>query len=203
MTIYFIQASVSKHIKIGFTEGDPASRLKSLQTGNHQRLTLIAHIPGGNELEEHRLHAQFRALRAVGEWFTFGEPLQSFIRNIQRDPARLRAPSADGKGWVKVHIFAYWARSDVALAWLSSTGWNVDTSRAFRGKTNIPTPNLNSYYYDLHDVACENRVSAEAVVADIRRFSNDNTSAGNHTEANIEEVRRWAYGNVDSTDHEA
>jgi len=81
MTIYFIQASISKHIKIGFTEGDPANRLKSLQVGNHERLELIAQIHGDEE-REHELHDRFKFLRVSGEWFELKDPLRSFLYGV-------------------------------------------------------------------------------------------------------------------------
>lgn len=65
-SIYFIGAA-SGPIKIGIAV-DPAKRLKSLQTGHHERLGILATCPGGSELEK-RYHARFADRRLAGEWF--------------------------------------------------------------------------------------------------------------------------------------
>lgn len=66
--IYFIQDSDTLHVKIGHTRGDPAARLKDLQTGNPSKLVLLGTMPGG-QAEEAGLHQRFAAARAAGEWF--------------------------------------------------------------------------------------------------------------------------------------
>jgi len=66
--IYFIQENTSFLIKIGYTNGDGANRIKALQTGNPNTLTVLAEIPGTME-EEKQLHARFAADRVAGEWF--------------------------------------------------------------------------------------------------------------------------------------
>jgi len=183
MTIYFIQASISKHIKIGFTDGRPHDRLDCLQTGNHERLELIATIQGDETLER-QLHQQFKALRGVGEWFAFEEPLISFIdRGCRIDvPTKYRDTT----------VPAYWARSEIARAWLESTGWVVRTRRATRNGVDIPAPQYSLFYYDLHDVSCETDVRIDVIVEEIRRFAKDEKAAGSGRQQP-----------VDVTDHEA
>lgn len=68
--IYFIQARPSRAIKIGYTTKDITGRLSALQTGNHERLTLLAAVPGDLTAEK-RLHRKFAdlRLRPDGEWF--------------------------------------------------------------------------------------------------------------------------------------
>lgn len=66
--IYFIQAGENGPIKIGYTEKSPYKRLNSLQVGNHEELTLIAIMPGG-ERSESELHKRFEYAHKRGEWF--------------------------------------------------------------------------------------------------------------------------------------
>lgn len=68
MPVYFAHAVGTELVKIGFTGGDPAERLRGLQTGCPHRLELIAVIPGG-ESDEGRWHEDYAADRVNGEWF--------------------------------------------------------------------------------------------------------------------------------------
>ncbi len=67
MTVYFARAGDA--VKIGMAKS-VASRLRSLQTGCAQPLSLIREVDGGASVERW-LHGQFRHLRMVGEWFRF------------------------------------------------------------------------------------------------------------------------------------
>ncbi len=64
--VYFI-ASESGPIKIGIAV-NPINRLKGLQTGHHEKLSLLATCDGGGE-QERAYHAQFATCRLHGEWF--------------------------------------------------------------------------------------------------------------------------------------
>ena len=66
--IYFIQDSGTLFIKIGFTEGTAADRLKQLQTGCPGGLHVI-HAREGTQAQERELHQKFIAARERGEWF--------------------------------------------------------------------------------------------------------------------------------------
>lgn len=66
--IYFI--TNGSDIKIGFTDGDPAKRLKQLQTGSPDLLSIIGTIPG-NQKDEAKLHGRFIGHRLEGEWFRY------------------------------------------------------------------------------------------------------------------------------------
>lgn len=66
--IYFIQNTTSLMIKIGYTGGDPAQRLRSLQTGHADRLELLGSIRGDKHLER-TLHRKLNKHRVTGEWF--------------------------------------------------------------------------------------------------------------------------------------
>ncbi len=65
--VYFIQGLCGGAIKIGYS-ADPSKRLKELQTGYPDTLTLVLMIPG-DENTERALHNQFEASRLKGEWF--------------------------------------------------------------------------------------------------------------------------------------
>jgi len=97
--IYFIQAEDSRCIKIGFTVGSVRARFASLQTGNHERLKLLAAAPGDRATEMF-LHRQFASLRVRhdGEWFRESPALLAEIRRI----AGGRAPSEQ--------IYNVWAK---------------------------------------------------------------------------------------------
>lgn len=66
--IYFIQDTLTCHIKIGFTDGDPDARLRALQTGNPNPLVLLGTSQGDLE-DEQDLHRRFSEWRVQGEWF--------------------------------------------------------------------------------------------------------------------------------------
>jgi hypothetical protein len=65
--IYFVQTSDNQYLKIGKAD-DVAKRLSGLQTGQPQKLKLLATMPGGHE-EERAIHQRFSHLRTHGEWF--------------------------------------------------------------------------------------------------------------------------------------
>lgn len=65
--IYFIQAGHDGPIKIGKAV-DPQQRLRTLQTGTHETLRLLAVIPGDHEREA-EIHRRLAAHRQRGEWF--------------------------------------------------------------------------------------------------------------------------------------
>ena len=66
-SVYFIQSSTSKAIKIGYSS-EVDKRLPSLQTGNESKLDIIHQLPGTKETEAY-LHDRFKAYRMEGEWF--------------------------------------------------------------------------------------------------------------------------------------
>lgn len=78
--IYFVGAEVTGLIKIGCAS-DPRARLRSLQTGSPDRLTLIATVRGGMDVERD-LHRQFADARVHGEWFWQSEALVRFIEAL-------------------------------------------------------------------------------------------------------------------------
>ncbi len=76
--IYFIQDQKTYAIKIGFTAGNPLSRLDALQTGNPNKLSLLKSIDGDMGLES-SLHEQFKESRINGEWFHPSADLLKYI----------------------------------------------------------------------------------------------------------------------------
>ena len=79
--IYFIQFGTDGPIKIG-TAVDPIVRLRTLQTGTPEPLTLLAVVPGGRtrEAEVHRALAHHRR---SGEWFEPDDEVFEFVRTLQ------------------------------------------------------------------------------------------------------------------------
>lgn len=68
----------------------------------------------------------------------------------------------------------WWAKPEIAARWLVANGWNLRSDRAYKlGKTNIPAP-ISPALYDLHDVACEEGVSASEIVQRIVKWAEDN-----------------------------
>lgn len=76
--VYFIQASKTGHIKIGYSRS-PQQRLAALQIANPEGLELLGSIHGDERLEA-ILHAEFADARVSGEWF---EPTDSLLAFIQ------------------------------------------------------------------------------------------------------------------------
>lgn len=71
MTVYLIKNPRENAVKIGYTDGDPMDRLRSLQTGSPSVLYLIDTIEDAPRDTEQELHARFTHLRVRrnGEWF--------------------------------------------------------------------------------------------------------------------------------------
>ena len=67
--LYFIQSDFTGMIKIGRSK-DPQKRLKQLQTGNPNKLKLIAEFKGEG-WKEKILHERLEKYRLEGEWFSY------------------------------------------------------------------------------------------------------------------------------------
>jgi len=77
-----VDANGNERHKIGFTKNDPEKRLKSLQTGNSNNLTLLKKFKSKNyQILEKWLHGKFfnQKTEAENEWFTLtNEQVMSF-----------------------------------------------------------------------------------------------------------------------------
>jgi hypothetical protein len=94
--IYFIRALTGGPIKIG-TAANPWQRVATLQTGNPQKLCVVAVIHGGKP-EESNLHSRFAACRTQGEWFNPAPDLCAYIDGIraaQREAPPTPMPAYD------------------------------------------------------------------------------------------------------------
>jgi len=80
--VYFIQESILKNIKIGFTSSHPKKRLHTLSVANSQELIFFGFLLGDKALEK-KLHNKFKYLHLRKEWFEPGEELLSFIDGIK------------------------------------------------------------------------------------------------------------------------
>jgi hypothetical protein len=91
--VYFIRYSNGGDVKIGYSGDDPQRRLKILQTGCPDELTLIG-VQRGTKGDEAELHERFAEYRKRGEWFRWNEKLAGYIARFTTDPvsaARQRA----------------------------------------------------------------------------------------------------------------
>lgn len=78
--VYFIRGEDTGKIKIGFAV-DPEIRLRDLQTGSSEKLSLIKFIEGTQE-KETEIQNRFKKYRIHGEWFEPAEELVEFIENL-------------------------------------------------------------------------------------------------------------------------
>lgn len=77
--VYFVEALSSGLIKIGVAR-DAQARLRTLQTGSPEKLSLVAVIRTHDASGlERALHAEFRSARSHGEWFHPVSGLLDFI----------------------------------------------------------------------------------------------------------------------------
>lgn len=80
--IYFIKSSNNHEVKIGFTSGDVAKRMSTLQTSHPYKLELLATIPGDTKFES-ELHNTFQQHRLRGEWFKPHPDVMTYVSNIK------------------------------------------------------------------------------------------------------------------------
>lgn len=80
--VYFIKDLITGNIKIGRAV-NPIKRLKSLQTGNPNKLVIVTTQEGGEKLEN-ELHRRFAASRIIGEWFSPSKELEDYISALKQ-----------------------------------------------------------------------------------------------------------------------
>lgn len=78
--VYFIRNGRGG-VKIGFTASTAKSRLSQLQTGQSDRLALVAVMDGADSFLERNLHDKFASSRVGGEWFTETTELTKIIES--------------------------------------------------------------------------------------------------------------------------
>ncbi|MGV9893002.1 GIY-YIG nuclease family protein [Streptomyces tendae] len=101
MTIYVIGTEDSDLVKIGYTSGNPHTRLAQLQTGQPQQLYLLWTCDGDRGLER-ALHTRFAPYRSRGEWFDLthlGDPRKA-IRDAAGELTITQAPAVENKAGV-------------------------------------------------------------------------------------------------------
>ena len=81
--VYFIQGVCGGPVKIGYSV-KPRARLATLQTANHEKLRILASMPGGASVERsmHRLFDLYR-VRDGSEWFKPTHELMAFISELR------------------------------------------------------------------------------------------------------------------------
>lgn len=114
--VYFVRDQKEPAIKIGVSAGS-RSRVSGLQTGNPNKLIVLAWMPGGRK-EEKELQKRFEHLNTYeGEWFEAKPELLAFIEEVKqnhsqepyihpstkekkdriRNPAKINTYAAEGK----------------------------------------------------------------------------------------------------------
>lgn len=73
MAVYFIRCGKTGPVKIG-SAINVKRRLGVLQSGNHEKLTILRQAPG-DVPEERWLQRHFKARRIAREWFSFDEQM--------------------------------------------------------------------------------------------------------------------------------
>lgn len=74
--VYF--ASSAELVKVGFTAGPPAKRLKGMRSGSASPISFLAALPGCRDLES-ALHEAMAPWREHGEWFRPNPVLQAAL----------------------------------------------------------------------------------------------------------------------------
>ncbi len=86
--IYFIRSG--NCVKIGVSE-QPWQRLADLQTAHHERLEMLAIMPGSYE-EERQLHRRFSEYHQFREWFRDNEELRQVVQGVRQVYPDLQTP---------------------------------------------------------------------------------------------------------------
>lgn len=113
MTVYIVQAGGQNGpVKIGYAADESVtSRMRSLQTGSAEILTLLRLIPGMAATEAW-LHNKFKDNRLRGEWFEFSEDILSVevpldIQAASGPKSTKEKAKADGVEDIEVSVFDF------------------------------------------------------------------------------------------------
>lgn len=95
MSVYLIRHPGDNAVKIGFTDGDPLDRLRSMQTGSASVLEMVAIIHDAPRAVERDLHRKFRSLqvRPNGEWFVDAHEIREAFKNHSAENHRVHLRS--------------------------------------------------------------------------------------------------------------
>ena len=80
---YVYAISDGENIKIGVAR-HPAKRLKTLATGNSNKLTMLGYFSGGFKLEK-EIHNSNKKIRDNGEWLESSESLIEYLNSMISD----------------------------------------------------------------------------------------------------------------------
>lgn len=90
--VYLIMSDAGD-CKIGRTASDPAKRVKQLQTGASEKLSLVCFFKTSNALlMEKMLHMHYDSKRKQGEWFALAdEEVLGFAKQCERFEKTIKA----------------------------------------------------------------------------------------------------------------
>ena len=90
-SVYFVEATGTSRVKVGWTQGPVVKRRSALQTGSSFPLDVVAAFPGSRE-DEQLVHRLFARQRVAGEWFHFRDWFRVWIQDwIDADAPELWA----------------------------------------------------------------------------------------------------------------
>lgn len=79
--IYFMQTKQSRRVKVGIAR-DVKKRLKGIQNGNPETISVLHSFRGDRDVER-ALHHALRPWRLRGEWFSWSDPLKKAIGKLK------------------------------------------------------------------------------------------------------------------------
>lgn len=94
--VYLVEAGRGGPVKVGWAR-DPERRLKTLQTGHPEQLSLLAVIPGTRHLEAEIHRKLGRNANRGGEWFARGPVLRLLNPIIQDHGVKLLARAVESR----------------------------------------------------------------------------------------------------------
>ena len=135
---YCLQGESGGPVKFGRTTMGAVERIRSLQTGNPDRLRVVAEVEGDHEQEFHRRWARFR--RDGGEWFNPNPRLLEWVESEldgapiwpgETRPRRRRRSYAPtrrhGRSYEQFTRVVFWLAITLAVCW-----WTVSMTLQIR-----------------------------------------------------------------------
>jgi hypothetical protein len=140
--IYFAQED-SGHIKIGYTEGEPEARIKSLQTGSPTPITLLLAIEG-DRAAENGLHQRFSKHRLCGEWFKPSPEIVSYI--ISQSASLGAAKAFQSAATSRPHTASPWPLKIYLAGKISDSSWRNALKENTKGPRKIAKGLVRNYF---------------------------------------------------------